>query len=186
MRRKIAAAACAAVTAAGVAGVILVRNDPQDDELTPQGAATLWSPPPNAGAPETMPAILVGVRIRVRPGGSSGRLRVRALEDSLDPTAKAALGPHFLLPATPGTYTFPAPRIHWNSKLSSLSLDQRSGHLAITAPCPTIGRDRQGCEEASVRVFQPALKGQTSPRGQAPTRRYPLRELAVQPVLAAG
>src|SRR4051794_34576770 len=117
MRWALAAVACAGAL---VAVVVLAARGDADQRLTPSRPATLWSSPPSVGGPESQSGVLVGVRIRVGTGGMAGRLRVRALENAFDRTATAALGPSFTLPAAPGVYTFAAPRIHWDTRLSGL------------------------------------------------------------------
>ena len=112
------------------------------DTVTPDGPATLtngYTGPDKPYAP-----LLVGWRVVVAPGGNAGVVRPRVV-DRANP-ASVVLGDPVLLPAEPGTYTFPAPH---RAAADVVGVDQETGGHAIvqTRPCaPERGRWGDPCQ----------------------------------------
>jgi hypothetical protein len=69
------------------------------------------------------PSVLTGWRATVGPGGRAGTVRVRVRTR----TGDQVVGDPVQLPAEPGTYTFPAPRVEG----TAIGLDQATGGHAI-------------------------------------------------------
>ena len=114
-------------------------------ELTPDGPASLmnrWTGPvPTVLTP---PAVLTEVRVVVAAGGRAGTVRIQGMSDGrtspgVQGTFEAPkLGPEATLPAAPGTYTLPAPRVHMGAFYTSrIGLVQETGGHAIVdvKPC---------------------------------------------------
>jgi hypothetical protein len=129
--------------------------------LTPEGPATLssvWRGPSTAeGRP---PEVLQAFTVTVDAGGAAGLVRLRASDPSTDSARGVVLGSWVTLPAEPGTYTFPAPRIDFDYRSLVLALDQQSGGHAIVAqePCaPEHGRWGDRCQLVSLDAWTPIL-----------------------------
>ena len=115
------------VLAAGCA--VLVTAAPARADLTPDGPATVMYRYAGGHTLEgPMPQVLMAVRIVVGPGGREGSVRLRA-GMRREPTV---VGEPFTLPSAPGTYTFPAPRVHGDYREVRLGIDQVTGGHAIT------------------------------------------------------
>ncbi len=112
------------------------------DTVTPDGFATLTNG--YTGLDKPYGQLLVGWRVVVAPGGNAGIVRLR-VADRANP-ASVVIGDPVLLPAEPGTYTFPAPH---RAKADIVGLDQETGGHAIvqTRPCaPEHGRWGDPCQ----------------------------------------
>lgn len=97
-------------------------------ELTPDGPATLMNRPGETQTLEgTPPIVIVGARVVVGEGGREGTIRVRARRRS----EPSRVGEPVLLPATPGTYTFSAPRVGGDYRELRIGIDQEVGGHAI-------------------------------------------------------
>src|SRR3954467_11223422 len=88
-------------------------------ERTPDGPASLMNRWTGAvAAVLTSPGVLTGLRVTVSGGGSAGTVRAQGMAaDRTDPWSpidyeEAKVGPPATLPAAPGVYTIPAPRVH--------------------------------------------------------------------------
>ena len=131
------------------------RDDPAPNAATPAGPATLAG---QVGGPHTdeglPPEVLTGWSVTVGPGGQAGEVRVR-VSTPLDPSRGVQLGPWVDLPATPGTYTFPAPHLHWDYRAGIMALDQRTGGHEIlrTTPCAPDPPELDSCSVAAVGIF---------------------------------
>ncbi|HWK27839.1 MAG TPA: hypothetical protein VNS09_14845 [Solirubrobacter sp.] len=123
-------------------------------ELTPDGPATLTSVSTAISTSEGRPpAVLVAVRADVGTGGQAGTVRFRAANPQT-----ALTGDPVTLPAEPGSYTFPAPHIAWDSRTGSLGIEQTTGGHALIAreACqPELGRWADPCQLQSVKVLRP-------------------------------
>lgn len=119
-------------------------------ELTPDGPATLmnqWIGGHTAEGP--MPQVLMAVRVQVGAGGRAGTVRLRA-GVRREPSV---VGEPFTLPAEPGTYTFPAPRVHGDYREVRLGLDQFSGGHAIATCFPERRFGGDPCSNNLLTVF---------------------------------
>jgi hypothetical protein len=110
------------------------------------GAATMEGRPPE---------VLVAWRADVSAGGAAGMVRVRA---QMGAGGTAALGDPVLLPAEPGSYTFPAPHLRWDYRGGRLGLEQTTGGHQIVnrRPCqPEYGWWGDPCQIYRVDVLDP-------------------------------
>jgi hypothetical protein len=116
------------VLAAGCA--VLLTAAPARADLTPDGPATLMNRYTGAHTAEgRRTQVLMAVRVEVGVGGRAGTVRLRAGMLG-KPTA---VGEPFTLPAEPGTYTFPAPRVNGDYRQARIGLDQfEGGHAIVT------------------------------------------------------
>jgi len=153
-------------------GVAAVPADA--DTLTPDGPATLTTHyagpvPPIAPAP---PRVLTGWKVTVGSGGRAGTLRLRVSTDA----GQTVLGDPVQLPADPGTYMFPAPRVHG----SVIGVDQTAGGHAILkayACRPELGSFGDPCQIWSVQAF----KGDPPPgTGGTPDETIAAASLAIE------
>lgn len=134
--------------------------DPVTVPATPAGAATMssvWQGPMTADVKP--PQVLQAVRITVAPGGEAGPVRLRVGGRS-GTGGGALLGDWFTLPAEPGTYTFPAPRIAMDPRMFVVALDQQTGRHAIvrqSACAPGQDRYADPCELIGLDVWRPIL-----------------------------
>lgn len=138
---------------------------PVPTPMTPAGQATVSSVWRGASTAEGRPPeVLQAVKITVNPGGEAGQVRLR-VSDGTDTVRGTQLGDWFTLPAEPGTYTFPAPRITMDYRSIVLALDQQTGRHAIVrqnACSPELGRWADTCQLIGLDVWRPIL-----PDGQA-------------------
>jgi hypothetical protein len=112
-----------------------------DPLLTPTGPASLetrFIGPWTAEGEHLQ--VLKAVRIVVHPGGRGGRFRLRVVRHGT-----VHFSPTYTLPAEPGAYTYPVPRVRWDHRLVSLGIEQEDGRHAI------IVRDDCRCDLGSGR-----------------------------------
>ncbi|MDW5597769.1 hypothetical protein VSS74_25680 [Conexibacter stalactiti] len=135
------------------------------------------------------PAVLQTFTVTVEPGGSAGLVRLRASDPHVDPARGVVLGDWVMLPAEPGRYTFPAPRILMDYRSVVLALDQQTGGHAIVAqdPCtPERGEMADPCQLTSLDTWTPILPdgvGAAPPESRRgdppPTSRQPGQRLQI-------
>ncbi len=104
--------------------------------------------------------MLKGVEITVGEGGSAGLVRLRASDRAVDPERGVVVGDWFMLPAEPGRYLFPAPRLVVDYRSVVLTLDQQTGNHAIVdqAECrPALPRYDDSCQLVSLDAWTPFL-----------------------------
>jgi hypothetical protein len=146
---------------------------------TPDGPATLWTARGGTWGLMDVPSVLDGVRIHVGPGGQGGRFRLRIVNDAWSARdATVAVTRTFTLPAVPGTYTYPTPRVHY-SEVTIIGVDQERGGLAIVrAAAPATAED---LDSADLEIAPPL------PAGGNPAEAHPRtvrgRALAIEPIL---
>lgn len=136
-----------------------MRRPASAAELTPDGPASLkhrWT-----GASVAMltpPVVVTHLRVTVSEGGRAGTVRAQGMAaDRSDPWSpiqyvELKVGPPAMLPAEPGVYTIPAPRVHMGWHYTTrLGLVQESGGHAIVdvKPCtPEQGQGADWCQIA--------------------------------------
>ncbi|MDO8186024.1 hypothetical protein Q5424_07660 [Conexibacter sp. JD483] len=184
----------AAAAAAAIGASALLASAPgASAELTPEGPATLSSVWRGVVTLEGIPPrVLQAVRITVGEGSQAGLVRLRVSDRSEDPGRGVQLGDWFTLPAEPGVYTFPAPRVVTDYRSLVLGLDQQSGGHAIVdqAACrPELGFLGDVCQVVSLDSWTPFLadclaalppeRGEGEP---APSSRRPGERLRIAPV----
>jgi hypothetical protein len=163
MRRVIRGTLVAIAIGAGGAVAMTppaLAESPPPPPVTPDGPATLSSTWRGASTAEGRPPeVLQAVTITVGPGSRAGLVRLR-VSDGTDTVRGTQLGEWFTLPAEPGRYTFPAPRITIDYRSLVVALDQQTGGHAIVTqhPCtPELGRWADTCELRSLDVWTPIL-----------------------------
>lgn len=128
---------------------------------TPQGPATLSSVWRGAHTLALHPPhVLQSFTVTVEAGGSAGLVRLRASDRATDPGRGVVLGDWVTLPAEPGRYTFPAPRVDMDGRSLVLALDQQTGGHEIVDEddCPPpVPLGRGFCESVSLDVWTPML-----------------------------
>ncbi len=129
--------------------------------LTPEGPATLdIEYGPNVACPAIGSfTVLTKWQVRVGPGGAGGVVR---------PAIYGVLGDPVVLPAEPGTYTFPAPHMSWSSCGANIGLVQETGGHALVVPEDTgLGRHiivkRDGQADERIDQSQLAITPVTEP-----------------------
>ncbi|MGE4426088.1 MAG: hypothetical protein AB7G37_06530 [Solirubrobacteraceae bacterium] len=181
-----AALSVAVPSAASAQGAWANQEPPAANASTPDGPATLHDvftgPVPAIALP---PAVLLGARVAVGPGGREGmvRVRVQAAPGLGPPEKEHRVGPWTRLPAEPGVYRLPAPRVAWQTLGSRLAIDQRTGgHRILRSHACSPEQDRWGdlCQVQAVRVFTPILPD-SGPYG-TPTAYLAGHELTVRAV----
>jgi hypothetical protein len=161
--------------------------------LTPDGPATLSSVWRGAQTAEgRSPSVLEAVKVTVGPGGAAGMVRARVSDLGVDPARGVQLGEWTMLPAEPGTYTIPAPRLDYDDRSLVLGLDQQTGGHAIVraSDCRTeLGRYGDLCQVVSLDAWTPilpdaapAIPSDGASGGSAPTTRQPGEQLQIAPV----
>jgi hypothetical protein len=157
------------------------------ETLTPDGPATLYSDWHGAITDEgEHPELLTGFRVVVQPGGRAGTIRF-LVHQSLgvgEPGPRTVhVGPPVMLPAEPGTYTFPAPHVFADYRSVSYGVEQETGGHAITAQIRCSPEDGEGdiCSSQSVDVYRPPLGGAIPDRRTA-TEVLRGRELTIDPI----
>lgn len=179
--------------AAASAQSALALSPPAPVPVTPAGPATVSSQWRGAQTSEgLLPTVLQAVTVTVGPGGSAGQVRLRVSDPSVDPGRGVLLGDWATLPAEPGTYTFPAPRLRIDYRSVVLALDQQTGGHAIVEqrPCtPELGRFADVCQIVSLDAWSPILGDgvsgappDASPGAPEPTERRPGQQLRIAPV----
>src|ERR1700754_2959036 len=157
--RLVVGAAVAVGAAAGVAPAAPAA-------LTPVGPATVSSSWRGASTGDWRPQeVLQAVKITVGPGGAAGMVRLRASDRSKDPERGVVVGDWTWLPAEPGTYTIPAPRVDMDSRSLVLGLDQQTGGHEIVEqhPCaPENGPMADMCQILSLDAWTPILPDSVS------------------------
>jgi len=182
-----------AIGGAGTAAQPALALTPLPIPMTPDGPATMSSVWRGASTTEGRPPeVLQAVTITVGPGGSAGHVRLRASDASFAANGGVAIGDWFTLPAEPGTYTFPAPRIRMDYRSVVLALDQQTGGHAIVrqeACTPELGRFADRCALVSLDAWAPILPDgatgappELQPGATPPTAREPGRRLQISPV----
>lgn len=167
--------------------------DPVPVPTTPAGAATVSSQWRGASTAEGRPPeVLQAVTVTVGPGGNAGLVRLRVSDPSTDPGRGVLLGDWVPLPAEPGAYTFPAPRLLIDYRTVVVALDQQTGGHAIVAdrPCTAeLGRWADPCQLVSLDAWMPILPDGASgappelqPGTAPPTLREPGRQLQIATV----
>ncbi len=179
-----------ALAGAAAAAQPALALDPVPQPRTPFGAATVSSQWRGAQTDEARPpSVLQAVTVTVDPGGTAGQVRLRVSDPTADPRRGVLLGDWFTLPAEPGTYTFPAPRLLIDYRSVVLALDQQTGGHAIVEqrPCtPELGRWADWCELIALDSWSPILADglggvppEASPGAPAPTDRRPGQRLRI-------
>jgi hypothetical protein len=149
MRRVVFAAALAAAFPGTAAA-----------DVTPDGPATLThvNMLPQIGA-LPFPHVVRTWRVEVGENSRAGIVRPRFRGPN-----GVVVGDPVELPAQPGTYTFPAPRLPWRGGRILVGLEQTTGGHSIVQPqtCrPELGRDGDPCQNLWIDV---ALPGQADAR----------------------
>ena len=157
------------------------------ETLTPDGPATLYSDWHGAQTLEGAHAeLLTGFRVVVQPGGRAGMIRflVKTSPELGGPEAQAVqIGEPVMLPAEPGTYTFPAPHVLADYRDVTYGIEQETGGHAIAAQVRCRPEDGDGdiCASQSVDVYQPPI-GAAIPDRRTATEVQRGRVLTIEPI----
>jgi hypothetical protein len=153
--------------------------------LTPDGPATVrgvWlGPTPAVGLP---PAVAVGWKVTVGPGGTGGPVRLQLVSGD-DRGTVTASSPTVDLPAAPGTYTYAIPagqglKSPYGSFDNIAVAQQIGGHAILRSvdARPEQGPQADPAQLSVIDIFAPALADDA--RDVPRTERIPARELAVK------
>ena len=147
----LAAAMPAAAFGQGFGGAPL----PPPQTVTPEGPATLVSDWTGSNTLEgNSPKVLTGFKVTVGRGSRAGRVRFRAQETPESPVLEGAA---VTLPAEPGTYTFPAPRVPWDYRDGVLGLTQETGGHAIVGAWDCGGEGNTNCTDQTLTIHRTPL-----------------------------
>ena len=157
---------------------------PPPQTVTPEGPATLVSDWTGSNTLEgNSPKVLTGFKVTVGRGGRAGRVRFRAQEKPGSPVLEGA---PVTLPAEPGTYTFPAPRVPWDYRDGVLGLTQETGGHAIVGAWDCDGGEgNTNCTDQTLTIHRTPLVPRNARRAlpddrrrdRARSRRGPRRRL---------
>lgn len=160
---------------------------PSPETLTPEGPATLYSHWHGGMTLEgEHPELLTGFRVVVQSGSRAGAIRLLVHESPVvgeQGRRTVHVGQRVMLPAEPGTYTYPAPHVFADYRSLTYGIEQETGGHAITAQirCKPEEGESDICNSQSVDVYRPPL-GAAIPDRRTATDVQRGRELTIEPI----